>query len=160
MTSERVFQSQINAVAAALELSNDLGLGRTVYHAGLAVPDRMPESAQLGPAIVHLAICELVVSVNAETCGVVPVTEEAIAASLLSIVSAIVPDGLVWDRIRIAANDAQFKDYYRDRSDEAAINAWFVRRVLVDPHHAGGIDTSLVFTNYTYEFRYVRGHDN
>jgi hypothetical protein len=160
VSSERVFQSQINAVAAALQASVDLGLGRTVYHGGMTVLDRMPEAAQLGAATVHLAICELRVSVNAETCGVVPVTEEMISSALLALTNSAVPDGLVWDRVRISENDAEFKEFYRDRSVEAAINAWFVRRILIDPHQAGGIDTSLVSTDYTYELRYVRGHDN
>jgi hypothetical protein len=152
--SETIFQKQITDMMAAFESSDrHLGFGLNVNHSGFEIVERMPTVAALGAIDCHQAIGRLVVVVYDDpSCGAV--TDAQLLAAVYAVAAAAIPDGKVWDRLRFAANDDEFVEFYRDLQER--YNVWFVRRAEVSSERGGGIDDELVSRTHFFEFRYLR----
>lgn len=156
MTSERAFQLQNDAVRIAIRSSLDLGLGRPVYHSGLKA-GTMPDATDWG-FTAHDVRATLDVTVNLE-CGGAAITEAMISAALMSLVNAAVPDGRVWDQLKIATSDKEAKAFYASDEDGKPYNAWMIHRIDFDSLFGGGIDDDPVADVHTFELRHIRAHD-
>jgi hypothetical protein len=163
MTSEEVFQGQINDVAAAFEADRHLGFALNVWHYGLQVADKMPTIGAVGDGVTeincHFARGQLEVVVYADD-SIAAFPEEDLEAAVYMVVRGAVPDGKVWDRVRFATNDEEFQDFYRDTTPAAHYNFWFVRRVGRDIQRAGGIDDTIMSVTHRFDLDYFRGLTN
>jgi len=79
-------------------------------------------------------------------------TEAQISAAIVGVIAAAVPTGRVWNRIRIATDEAAYAAYYVD--DNGIGNVWFVRRVTITDSVTTFDD--IVEELHTYELRYAR----
>ncbi|MEW6213179.1 MAG: hypothetical protein AB1631_33085 [Acidobacteriota bacterium] len=78
-------------------------------------------------------------------------TEKQVRDAVVDIVG-IAATGRVWNRVRIATNDAQYKDWYVDADGNA--NVWFIRRVGLQLERDGF--ANIISENHIYEMRLFR----
>jgi hypothetical protein len=150
-------------MSAAFEADRHIGLGRNVWHSGFTVADKMPTIASVGDGVTeigcHYAHGQLEVVVYSDD-GIVPVVDEELEAAVYMRAAAAIPNGKVWDRVRFATNDDEFQEFYRDTTEDAHYNFWFVRRVGREIERAGGIDDDIVSITHRFDFDYFRGLSN